>query len=660
MTSNTSTDPPTWSELSNAEERMRSIVDHVVDGIISIDERGTIHTFNKAAERLFGYSAAEVVGGNVKVLMPQPYEGEHDEYLSNYMGTGHAKIIGSGREVVGRRKDGTVFPMDLAISEFKFGEQRHFTGIVRDITERKRAEEARREAEERMRSVVDHVVDGIVTIDDRGRIESFNPAAEKLFGYSREEVTGRNVKILMPAPYEEQHDQYLSNYLSSGQAKIIGIGREVVGRRKDTSTFPMDLAVSEFQIGEKRYFTGIVRDITERKQLEHELRERLSELARADEQKNEFLAMLGHELRNPLAPMRNALHILKMPTASSTMTEQARNIIDRQLQNLVRLVDDLLDVSRIVRGKVQLQKEVIDLREPVRRATETALPVIDARGHQLSLHLSAAAIWVEGDLMRLSQVIANLLTNAAKYTDHAGSIVVSAEQVGSTGVVRVRDTGIGVPPELLPRIFDLFVQGDRTLERSQGGLGIGLTLVRRLVELHDGKVDAVSAGAGKGSEFVVTLPLAAAPAAMSERGLGVGDFEPRGSASRVLVVDDNVDACESVAMILRACGFDVRCLHDGPSVLSTALRWHPDVIVLDIGLPGMSGLEVATQLRQHEEFERTPLAALTGYGQEEDQRRSAQAGFNLHLTKPIDPLALYEYLSGLIMTRSGSGARPRA
>jgi PAS domain S-box-containing protein len=660
MTSNTSTDPPTWSELSNAEERMRSIVDHVVDGIISIDERGTIHTFNKAAERLFGYSAAEVVGGNVKVLMPQPYEGEHDEYLSNYMGTGHAKIIGSGREVVGRRKDGTVFPMDLAISEFKFGEQRHFTGIVRDITERKRAEEARREAEERMRSVVDHVVDGIVTIDDRGRIESFNPAAEKLFGYSREEVTGRNVKILMPAPYEEQHDQYLSNYLSSGQAKIIGIGREVVGRRKDTSTFPMDLAVSEFQIGEKRYFTGIVRDITERKQLEHELRERLSELARADEQKNEFLAMLGHELRNPLAPMRNALHILKMPTASSTMTEQARNIIDRQLQNLVRLVDDLLDVSRIVRGKVQLQKEVIDLREPVRRATETALPVIDARGHQLSLHLSAAAIWVEGDLMRLSQVIANLLTNAAKYTDHAGSIVVSAEQVGSTGVVRVRDTGIGVPPELLPRIFDLFVQGDRTLERSQGGLGIGLTLVRRLVELHDGKVDAVSAGAGKGSEFVVTLPLAAAPAAMSERGRGVGDFEPRGSASRVLVVDDNVDACESVAMILRACGFDVRCLHDGPSVLSTALRWHPDVIVLDIGLPGMSGLEVATQLRQHEEFERTPLAALTGYGQEEDQRRSAQAGFNLHLTKPIDPLALYEYLSGLIMTRSGSGARPRA
>jgi CheY-like chemotaxis protein len=187
-----------------------------------------------------------------------------------------------------------------------------------------------------------------------------------------------------------------------------------------------------------------------------------------------------------------------------------------------------------------------------------------------------------------------------------------------------------------------------------------LTLVRRLVELHDGKVDAVSAGAGKGSEFVVTLPLAAAPAAMSDRGLGVGDFEPRGSASRVLVVDDNVDACESVAMILRACGFDVRCLHDGPSVLSTALRWHPDVIVLDIGLPGMSGLEVATQLRQHEEFERTPLAALTGYGQEEDQRRSAQAGFNLHLTKPIDPLALYEYLSGLIMTRSGSGARPRA
>ena len=637
---------------------MRSIVDHVADGIISIDEQGTITTFNKAAERLFGYSSSEAIGRNVKLLMPQPYEGEHDNYVRNYIRTGHAKIIGSGREVAGRRKDGSVFPMDLAISEFQFGEQRHFTGIVRDITERKRAEEARREAEERMRSVVDHVVDGIVTIDADGLIQSFNPAAEKLFGYRREQVMGQNVKMLMPAPYQEQHDGYLANYLHSGQARIIGIGREVVGRRNDGSTFPMELAVSEFHIGEARYFTGIVRDITQRKELERELRDRLHELAEADRQKNEFLAMLGHELRNPLAPMRNALHILKMPAASASMADQARDIIDRQLQHLVRLVDDLLDVSRIVRGKVQLRKELIDLREPVRRAAETALPVIDARGHNLAVKLPDAAIWVEGDLVRLSQVIANLLTNAAKYTDRAGSIAISAETEGQSAVVRVRDSGIGISPELLPRIFDLFVQGDRTLERAQGGLGIGLTLVRRLVELHQGTVAASSAGAGRGSEFVVTLPIAPAAAGAGATAFSPEQADGSTAGSRVLVVDDNVDACESVAMILRAYGFDVRCLHDGPSVLSTALLWCPDVIVLDIGLPGMSGFEVAVQLRQHAQLRRTPLAALTGYGQEEDQRRSAQAGFDLHLTKPVDPVALHEYLLELIRAQ-GATAHPR-
>ena len=645
-------------ELSDVEERMRSIVDHVADAIISIDASGTITTFNKAAERLFGYSAGEAVGRNVKCLMPQPYQAEHDEYIANYLRTGQAKIIGgSGREVRGLRKDGTEFPMELAISEFQLGEQRHFTGIVRDITARKQAEEAQREAQERMRSVVDHVVDGIVTIDDRGGIESFNPAAEKLFGYRREEVLGQNVKMLMPAPYQEQHDDYLRNYLSSGQPRIIGIGREVVGRRRDGSTFPMELAVSEFRIGALRYFTGIVRDITERKELERELRERLKELAEADRQKNEFLAMLGHELRNPLAPMRNALHVLKMPAASASMAQQARDIMDRQLQHLVRLVDDLLDVSRIVRGKVQLQKEVIDLREPARRAAETALPVIDARGHELTLQLPASAVWVEGDLVRLAQVIANLLTNAAKYTERAGSIVLAVREEEQAAVVRVRDTGIGLTPELLPRIFDLFVQGDRTLERSQGGLGIGLTLVRRLVELHEGTVEGYSEGSGRGSEFVVHLPLAPAPARAA--AVEAGPAEPRGAASRVLVVDDNVDACESIAMILRACGYEVRCLHDGPSVLPTALNWRPDVIVLDIGLPGMSGLEVAVQLRQHAQFKRTPLAALTGYGQEEDQRRSAQAGFNLHLTKPVDPLALHESLAGMISAHGGRTARAR-
>lgn len=636
--------PRTIQELTQEEERIRSVVNHVVDGIITIDEQGTVTTFNPAAERIFGYGAAEVIGQNVKTLMPEPYHSEHDGYLANYRRTGVAKIIGIGREVVGRRRDGTTFPMELAVSEFHIGAQRFYTGIVRDITERKQAESELRRAEQRMRSVVDHVVDGIITIDAQGRIESFNAAAEKLFGYTAAEVIGANVNRLMPEPYRREHDAYVANYLRTGEAKIIGIGREVVGQRKDGSTFPMELAVSEFQLGTQRFFTGIVRDITERTRLEAELRERLDELASADRQKNEFLAMLAHELRNPLAPMRNALHLLKLPGVEPAMAQRARDMMERQLEHLVRLVDDLLDVSRIIRGTIELRREPLDLRDAVLRAVETAQPVIDTHGHQLSTVLPEDPVWVHADLVRLAQVIANLLTNAAKYTQQAGSISLGVERDGAAALVRVRDSGIGIAPELQPRIFDLFVQGEHTLARSHGGLGIGLTLVKRLVEMHNGSVTVASGGAGQGTEFVVRLPLLAHEVAAAD----IRTLAPRVTDAlrrRVLVVDDNVDAAESIAMILQLAGYDVHCVYDGPSVLDAAHRYKPDVVVLDIGLPGMSGYDVAKQLREDPALRSAALIALTGYGQEDDRRRAREAGFDAHLTKPVDPDALQAFVA---------------
>jgi PAS domain S-box-containing protein len=496
--------------------------------------------------------------------------------------------------------------------------------------------------DERLRSIVEHVVDGIISIDERGTIVTFNRAAERIFGYPRQAVIGRNVRVLMPEPYHGEHDGYLANYRHSGEARIIGIGREVTGRRSSGEVFPMELAVSEFHSAGERFYTGIVRDITERKRMEDALRENLQELAEGDRQKNEFLAMLGHELRNPLAPMRNALHIMKSAQATATMRDRGRDIIERQLDQLVRLVDDLLDVSRIVRGKVELQAAVIDLREPVRRALETAQPVLDAHGHQAQVSMPDAPVWVQGDLVRLSQVVANLLTNAAKYTGLDGQISLALRQEGDAAVISVQDTGIGIPPQLLPRIFDLFVQGDRTPERAQGGLGIGLTLVKRLVELHGGSVRVESGAARPGSEFVVQLPLVQPPALASAK---VTDDAPAASGvRRVLVVDDNVDACDSIAVILGAFGYTVQTLYDGPSVLPKVLEWHPDTIVLDIGLPGMSGLEVAAQLRRQPGLQRIPLIALTGYGQEEDRRRSLEAGFDLHLTKPVDPNRLLQAL----------------
>jgi PAS domain S-box-containing protein len=634
------------SAVRETEERMRSVVNHVVDGIISIDEAGKITTFNPAAERIFGYEADAVIGRNVNILMPEPYHGEHDGYIANYLRTGEAKIIGTGREVTGQRKDGSTFPMELAISVFTLNERPHFTGIVRDITERKHAEEELKQAEERMRSVVNHVIDGIITIDEQGKIASFNPAAEKLFGYAKSEVMGHNVNILMPEPYHGEHDGYVANYLRTGEAKIIGIGREVVGRRKDGSTFPMELAVSAFHIGSRRFFTGIVRDITERKRLEQELRRRVDELAEADRQKNEFLAMLAHELRNPLAPICNALHLMKMPGAESPLIDEARAMMERQTHQLVRLVDDLLDVSRIIRGNIELRKEHLDVAAAVTRAIETAHPVIDAHGHQLNVSLPDRPVYVEGDLIRLAQVIANLLTNAAKYTETAGRIRLAVERDNGHAIVRVSDSGVGIPAELLPRIFDVFVQGDRSLARSQGGLGIGLTLVKRLVEMHDGTIAVSSAGLGQGSEFVIRLPALVADISSSDKHRD--KVMPRVTDAlrrRVLVVDDNVDAAKSIAMILNLSGYDVHCVHDGPSALQAAQAYRPDVVVLDIGLPGMSGYEVAQHLRATPEFKLTPLVAVTGYGQDEDRRRSKEVGIDHHLTKPVDANALQDFVA---------------
>jgi PAS domain S-box-containing protein len=640
-----------WQIAPN-EDRMRSVIDHVLDGIISIDAAGTITTFNPAAERIFGYSAEEVIGHNVKMLMPDPYKREHDSYIGNYLRTGQAKIIGTGREVTGQRKDGRTFPMELAISEFSFGDGRYFTGIVRDVTERKRAEEERkraeeelREAEERMRSVVDHVVDGIITIDERGNIQSYNPAAENIFGYTRNQVLGQNVKMLMPEPYHGEHDGYISNYLNTGKPKIIGIGREVLGKRRDGTVFPMELAVSAFHIGQRRYFTGIVRDITERKRLEDQLRQRVADLAEADRQKNDFLAMLSHELRNPLGPMRNALYIMKMAHSDPGVIGEAQGMIERQLQQLVRLVDDLLDVSRIIRGKIDLRKERVDLAQVIRRAVETAQPVIDANGHELDVVVPQQPIWVMGDLIRLAQVLANLLTNAAKYTTKPGRIAVMLTQQGGDAVIAVKDQGEGIPPELLPRVFELFVQGDHTLARSQGGLGIGLTLVRRLIEMHNGQVAASSGGTGLGSEFTVRLPMLPENIQASEASQALARASRKGASKRVLVVDDNVDAANSIAKILRLFGHDVRCVYDGPSALSEAQTYQPEVFVLDIGLPGMDGYQLAKRLRANDAFKRAPLIAVTGYGQDDDRARSREAGFNYHLTKPVDPEVLHDILT---------------
>jgi PAS domain S-box-containing protein len=368
-----------------------------------------------------------------------------------------------------------------------------------------------------------------------------------------------------------------------------------------------------------------------------------------DRRKDEFLATLAHELRNPLAPIRNSLQILKMPRVDAAMVERSRDMIERQVHHLVRLVDDLLDVSRVMRGKIELRKEKVELATVVARAIEIVQPLIDAQGHDLSVNLPSESLLLDADPVRLSQVVGNLLTNAAKYTDPKGHIWLTAQRMGDEAVLRIRDSGIGIAPDVLPHVFDLFVQVDHAAMRSQGGLGIGLTLVKNLLEMHGGTVAAHSAGLGKGSEFVVRLPVVARGLNRGENMLA-GDSVPQSTpptGHRLLIVDDNRDAADSLAMLLGLQGHVVQVAYSGQTALEMAKGFSPDAVFLDIGMPGMDGFEVARRLRQLPGLAQIVLAALTGWGKQEDRRRSSGAGFDHHLVKPPEPKAIEIVLASL-------------
>ena len=393
-------------------------------------------------------------------------------------------------------------------------------------------------------------------------------------------------------------------------------------------------------------------DITVRKQAETALRE-------ANRHKDEFLAMLAHELRNPLAPIRNAVQLLGLVGSKNPDAVEAREIIERQVEHLVRLVDDLLDVSRITRGLIKLQKQRVDLATVVTRAIESSRPLIDARRHALQVSLPDNPLPVDADPVRLAQVFLNLLNNAAKYTPEGGRIALTVARLPGPGdagaarergdvVVRVRDTGMGIPTEMVPKIFDMFTQVESTLDRAEGGLGIGLTLVRRLAEMHGGSVEAFSPGPGQGSEFVVRLPLGVGEApAGSPFELGGESGHAVAPARRVLVVDDNRDSADSLATLLRLFGNDVRTAYEGRQALAVAGAYRPGVVLLDLGLPGLNGYEVARQLRTIPGLDRAVLVALTGFGTAEDLRQTQAAGFAHHLVKPVDFDALQRLLASL-------------
>jgi PAS domain S-box-containing protein len=503
------------------------------------------------------------------------------------------------------------------------------------------------ERPESFRLLVQSVRDyAIFLLDPTGRVATWNSGAEHIKGYRADEIVGRHFSTFYPPEAIAKGWPEHELKVAQKEGRFEDEGWRL---RKDGSRFWANVVITALfeEDGSLVGFAKVTRDLTERKRMEA--------LQESDTQKNEFLAMLSHELRNPLAPIRNALEVMQKKSSGDPVVEWARAMIDRQVGHLSRLVDDLLDVSRIVTHKITLKKEPVEVAELVSAAVEVSRPLIDSRGHTLEVEVPDEPLWIEGDLTRLSQALLNLLNNAAKYTPDGGRIWLTAEREGTQVLLRVRDTGIGIPTELLPKVFDLFRQGDRALDRSEGGLGIGLTLVQQIALRHGGSVEAWSEGAGRGAEFLLRLPMFLTAGAEGPLQTGAPDL-PAQTARRVLVVDDNRDAASTLEMLLQIWGHDVRVAHNGTDALADAAEYQPELVLLDIGLPGMDGYEVAQRLREIRGLEKVAIVAVTGYGQEDDRRRSREARFDQHLVKPVDPLQLQQILAAA--DRVDADARP--
>ena len=515
---------------------------------------------------------------------------------------------------------------------------------VKALLRARKAEEAAQISTKQWQVTFDAINDGVVLLNREGRAVQINTAMEGMLGKSWNDLSGQEIHAFLSIPPVPEDSPFL-RMLDSGQREAVDL---TLGDRW------LRVTVDPIRDADGNVKGGlcIASDITDRRRLEEELRRRAEELAAADRRKDEFLAMLAHELRNPLAPISNALEAIRLAQSNAAATEEAINIARRQIRHMARLLDDLLDVSRFTRGKVHLHKVPVDLTTILRQAVETSRPLIEKSGHKLLTSFPAEPVWLDGDPTRLAQIVANLLNNAAKYTDLGGRIVLAADREGDEAVVRVRDNGIGLSAEMLPRVFDLFAQADRSLDRSQGGLGIGLTLVRSLVQLHDGKVSVESRGPGQGSEFIVRLPVSSRAQSTPDPNEDASSAVESGSPLlRLLVVEDSQDSARSLARVLKLWGYEVRVAHDGLEAIEAASADTFDVILLDIGLPGIDGYQVAERLRDQFGSARPVLVALTGYGQAEDLARSQSAGFDNHLVKPVNLERLREMLSGYCVER---------
>jgi PAS domain S-box-containing protein len=633
--------------LSGAEHPYRVMIETMNEGAVTLTEGGWIAYCNKRFAEMVGTPLEELTGSSMsRLVMDVP---RFDALMSK------SESTNSKEEMNLKASDGSILSTLLSVSPLQLDDEtRGVCIVVTDLTDQKRNQEleAAREFEralreqaekgqQRISNLLESITDSYVALDREWRLTDVNERAARILGRPRGELIGNIVWDLFPHAAGSEFYERFHAAMASQRA----VHFEVPSLAAPEKWFEVHAYPSEEGL------CAYLRNITERKAAQQEQERLLKELSESNRHKDEFLAMLSHELRNPLAPISNAVEVLRRLGPDDQDLRSSTDVIGRQVNDLARLIDDLLDASRITSGKVRLQLETVELSSIVSRAIEATRPLTEARRHQLTVSLPPEPVWLKADPVRLPQVLTNLLNNAAKYTGEGGDITLSAEVEGNDLVIRVRDTGVGIPPEILPHVFDLFTQAEHSLDRSQGGLGIGLTLVRSIVVMHGGAVQAFSAGAGQGSEFSVRLPVLSELERRQDE-TRVSDTTVAVWPRRILIVDDNTDSAETMALLMKLSGHEVVVAHDGETALNAAQQFHPEILLLDVGLPGMHGYEVAERLRGLPENKDLVIVALTGYGQEQDRQRAMEAGFDHHFVKPIDFQRLESLINALSTSRT--------
>lgn len=622
-------------QLVESRERLRITLESIGDAVIATDAEGRVSFVNPVAQKLLGYPAEQTVGRPLRDVFKivnertrQPVANPVEEVLRD------GKVVGLANHTLLLRPDGAEVPVDDSAAPIQDGAE-SIKGVVlvfRDVTERRRAEKI----QATLAAIIESSDDAIVSKDLNGRIMTWNTAAERLFGYREDEVVGQSITLIIPPDRLNEEAEILSRIRAGERLDHY----ETVRMRKDGTPVEISLTISPVRGADGTIIgaSKIARDITERRVMERQLRE-------ADRQKDNFIAILAHELRNPISPIQNAVKILQLERPNDRELLYYCDLIETETMQINRLLGDLLDRSRITQGKLSLRKERMNLIVAINRAIEAGRSTFGEAGHQLTVDLLSAPLIVEADPMRLTQVFSNLLNNAVKFTESEGSIRVTAERQNNQAIVRIKDSGIGIAQELMPKIFDMFVQGETVTERSHGGLGLGLTLARDIVQLHGGSIEAKSDGLNKGSEFVVTLPLSA-PLQPHEFGRSAAArIGATAVPRRIMVVDDSKNQVLSLERLFKRMGHEVRVAYDAAGAFRVMEEFLPDFALIDIGLPGVNGYDLARQLRERPQFRNVTLIAQTGWGREEDRNEARDAGFDYHLVKPIDHQRLAEILA---------------